>query len=145
MLQVIAKSAPALARSKTPCRCLISVCSCPLSPEKSCSSSYARAMGWAAAPFKYTSSRFGANGARGGDSWESQRCGGEYGFMKITFGSDYGSNGSEPQSVASHPQRQKRRWRQMGDPCLELDRAPPETSHWPASALPSSFITPSLG
>ena len=56
--------------------------------------------------------------ARGGDGWESQRCGGEYGFKKITFGGNYGSNGSEPPSAASHPQRWSKRWRQKVEPFL---------------------------
>ena len=113
-------------------RCSTKVCSCALSPEKSCTSSYARTVGWAAVPFKYTSSRFGADGARVGDSWESQRCGGEYGFMKITFGSNYGSNGSEPQSAASHPRRQNwRRRLRVGGLAWSWIRAPHGTSGWP--------------
>lgn len=67
---------------------------------------YARAVGWAAVPFKCTSSGFGANGR---DDWESQQCGGEYGFMKIIFGNDYGRSGPEPQAAASRPQRQSGR------------------------------------
>lgn len=65
----------------------------------------ARAVGWSAVPFEYPSSGSGANGTRGRDDWESQQCGREYGFTKITFGSNYGSNGSEPQSAARRPQR----------------------------------------
>ena len=89
--------------------CLIPVWLCPLSPEQPRPRVYARAVGWSAVPVEYTRSGSGAKGARGRDDWESQQCGGEYGFMKITFGSNYGSNGSEPQSAASHPQRQKGR------------------------------------
>lgn len=76
--QVIAKSTPAIAKFETLC-----VCSSSLSPERPCPSLYAGAVDWAAVPFKYTSSGFGANGTRGRDCWESQRCGGEYDFAKI--------------------------------------------------------------
>lgn len=102
--QVIAKSTPAFGKCKTPCRCSINICSCPLS-RAALSQFIGRAMNWAAVPFKYTSYRFETNGAGGGDGWELQWCGGEYGFTKIAFGGSYGSNGSEPQSAASHPQR----------------------------------------
>lgn len=87
-------------------------------PRAPCPGSYTRAVSWAAVPFKFTSSRFETNGARGRDFWESQRCGGEYGFKKITFGGNYGSNGSEPPSAASHPQRRSKRWRQKVEPFL---------------------------
>lgn len=76
--QVIAKSTLAIAKLETLC-----VCSYPLSPERPCPSLCAGAVDWAAVPFKHTSSGFGANGTHGGDSWESQRCGGEYDFMEI--------------------------------------------------------------
>ena len=129
--QVIAQSTFASQKFKTPCRDSINICSRPLSPEQPCPGSQARALSWAVVPFKYTSSRFETNRTRGRDGWESQRCGGEYGFMKIACGGNYGSNGSEPQSAASHPQRQNERWRpKIGTLPGSQTRASCDTSAW---------------
>lgn len=76
--QVSAKRAPAIAKFETLCACPY-----PLSPGRPCPSFYAGAVDWAAVPFTYTSSGFGANATHGGAGWESRWCGGEYDFVKI--------------------------------------------------------------
>lgn len=61
-----------------------------------------------------------ANGAHGSEGWKSQPCGGEYGFMKITFGSNYGCTGSEPWSaVRPPPETVAGEGGSQGGPCLE--------------------------
>lgn len=76
--QVSAKRAPAITKFETLCACPY-----PLSPGRPCPSFYAGAVDWAAVPFTYTSSGFGANATHGRAGWESRRCGGEYDFVKI--------------------------------------------------------------
>ena len=83
----------------------------------------------------HTSFQSWANGAHGSEGWKSQPCGGEYGFMKITFGSNYGCTGSEPRSAARPPQRQ---WQGRGKAKGDLVWKPACNSHkmlFPQSGL----------